>query len=147
MSKLDQSYGIVPILKRGNEWRVLLIEQISYRGHNDRFWTFPKGHAEAGETPEVAALRELAEETGITTVSLEQKETFVMNYTFVHEGITIQKTVFFYIGYCQSDGVHIASPHEIASLQWCSLEEAAALLSHENSRLLLEEVSEFLRSR
>ena len=28
-------------------------------------WGFPKGHLEAGETPDAAALREVAEETGL----------------------------------------------------------------------------------
>jgi hypothetical protein len=30
-------------------------------------WSLPKGHIEEGETPEVAAIREVAEETGITS--------------------------------------------------------------------------------
>ena len=33
-------------------------------------WGFPKGHIEPGETPEAAALREIAEETGIALESL-----------------------------------------------------------------------------
>jgi bis(5'-nucleosidyl)-tetraphosphatase len=33
--------------------------------HKDR-WDLPKGHLDAGETTEQAAIRELAEETGIT---------------------------------------------------------------------------------
>lgn len=37
-----------------------------YRGnHND--YSFPKGHLEAGETPEEAAIREVREETGLLT--------------------------------------------------------------------------------
>jgi len=34
---------------------------------HDRYgrWTFPKGHVEAGETPEQAAVREVWEETGV----------------------------------------------------------------------------------
>jgi 8-oxo-dGTP pyrophosphatase MutT (NUDIX family) len=31
----------------------------------DRAWVFPKGHIEAGETPEGAALREVHEEAGV----------------------------------------------------------------------------------
>jgi 8-oxo-dGTP pyrophosphatase MutT (NUDIX family) len=32
-------------------------------------WGLPKGHIEGGETPEAAALREVEEETGLTTLS------------------------------------------------------------------------------
>jgi len=41
---------------------VLLILAKNLKG--DRVWTFPKGHLEAGETPEAAAIREVSEETG-----------------------------------------------------------------------------------
>jgi diadenosine hexaphosphate hydrolase (ATP-forming) len=34
-------------------------------GHVDGAWVFPKGHIEAGETSQVAALREVAEEAGV----------------------------------------------------------------------------------
>jgi bis(5'-nucleosidyl)-tetraphosphatase len=144
MSHYDQSYGVVPLYRDRDEWKVLLIEQISYRGRQDRFWTFPKGHAEPGETPEVAALRELAEETGITNVTLEQAETFMMTYTFVHEGTTIQKNVFFYLGYVTDSATTVTHPDEIAAVRWCTLEEAKQLLSHENARQLLSEVTSFL---
>ena len=147
MSQQDQSYGVVPLYKDGAEWKVLLIEQISYRGVADKFWTFPKGHAEAGETAEMAAVRELVEETGISNIELEQTETFVMTYTFVHEGTTIQKTVYFYIGYCADQAVGIANPNEIAALRWCNFGEAEQLLSHDNARQLLEEVQVFLRTK
>src|SRR5580700_5389769 len=38
--------------------------------NDGRYWGFPKGHIEAGETPEVAAMREISEETGIALGSL-----------------------------------------------------------------------------
>ena len=35
-----------------------------------KYWGFPKGHVEPGETPEAAAMREISEETGIPLESL-----------------------------------------------------------------------------
>jgi len=42
--------------------KTLLIRMRNLKG--ELVWTFPKGHVEAGETPELAALREVTEETG-----------------------------------------------------------------------------------
>src|SRR5205823_3411956 len=59
MSK-SMAYGGVVIDGRG---RILLREPSGqYGGY---LWTFPKGHANQGETPEQAALREVREETGV----------------------------------------------------------------------------------
>lgn len=53
------SAGIVVVRKQGDEWRYLLLR--AYRN-----WDFPKGVVEEGEEPLEAAIRETAEETGIT---------------------------------------------------------------------------------
>lgn len=53
------SSGIIPVCRVQGEWKFLLLR--SYR-----YWDFPKGEVEPGEDPYAAALRELAEESGIT---------------------------------------------------------------------------------
>lgn len=136
--KTDISYGVVPIIKEGDTWRVLVVHQISYRG--DDFWIFPKGHAEEGEIPLEAARRELAEETGIADVVISDESPITIQYSFIHEGVRIEKTVQYFIGYCHNQTIHISQPHEIKEIRWCSFSEAEELLTHQNSKDVLEQV-------
>lgn len=57
--KREVSYGIVPLRYMEGGWQILLIRH--HAGH----WTFPKGHADRGESPQQTAERELREETGL----------------------------------------------------------------------------------
>lgn len=145
-TKTDISYGVIPIIKNSDgTWQVLLIHQISYRG--DDFWIFPKGHVEALESPKETALRELAEETGIKNVSLEPEISFQIFYSFKHENIQIDKTVEYYLGYCADTKTIITQPQEIKELRWCDLKTAKDLLTHQNSKDILTQAEDFLRTR
>ncbi len=135
-TKQDISYGIVPLYKDGDTWKVLVIHQVSYRG--DDFWIFPKGHAETQETPSETALRELQEETGVKDVLIGNKAPITIYYSFTHEGVRIEKTVEYFVGMCASTDTFISQPHEVKELKWCSFEEAQNLLTHQNSRDVLE---------
>jgi 8-oxo-dGTP pyrophosphatase MutT (NUDIX family) len=143
--KEDASFGVVPLIKVGAEYYVLLVHQISYRG--DRFWIFPKGHAEEGESPLQAAQRELAEETGVTDITLEPSQIFSVSYNFIHEETRINKKVDYYLGYCLSKSTEVTQPHEIAELRWCTFIEAQQLLTHKNSREVLLSVASFLEQK
>jgi 8-oxo-dGTP pyrophosphatase MutT (NUDIX family) len=134
----DYSYGVIPLFKVEAEWKVLLIHQISH--HGDRFWIFPKGHAENDETPMQTATRELTEETGVKAFTLDESKKFSMFYTFTHEGVRIDKQVDYFLGYCQSTETSITQPQEVCELRWCSLDEAMELLTHQNTRDVLDEV-------
>jgi ADP-ribose pyrophosphatase len=59
---------VVPFLADG---RIVLVRQFRYAWGTSS-WECPAGHAEAGETPEVAARRELEEETGYRAPVLER---------------------------------------------------------------------------
>ena len=58
-------------------------------------WSLPKGHIEAGETPEEAALREVMEETGIE--SEIARALGVIDFWFMASGKRIHKTVHHYL--------------------------------------------------
>ena len=73
--------------------RAALIGRLDRRGRLR--WSLPKGHVEAGETNEAAAIREVAEETGITGRVLAPLGT--IDFWFVAEGRRIHKTVHHYL--------------------------------------------------
>lgn len=140
----DKSYGVVPVIKVKNKWQVLLVEQISYRGSNDRFWTFPKGHPEANESPLETAKRELTEETGIKDVRLIEDAKFSIEYSFKHESKKINKTVSYYLGICANEKTNISLPDEIANLAWLNFKEAMKTLTHDNAKQILLSAGEFI---
>lgn len=63
MRVVKRSAGVVPVRLERGERRYLLLRAW-------RYWDFPKGEVEPGEDLLAAALRELAEETGITDIEL-----------------------------------------------------------------------------
>src|SRR6185503_20532064 len=67
MTKPLTHAGCVVFRGAGTEAKYLVVS--SSDGLN---WVLPKGHIDAGETPEIAAVRELAEEAGVVGVIVER---------------------------------------------------------------------------
>src|SRR6266571_8051311 len=70
-----------------------LIGRTNRRGR--LLWSLPKGHLEEGETTEQAAVREVAEETGIAGEIIGELGT--IDFWFVADGRRIHKTVRHYL--------------------------------------------------
>lgn len=103
---------------------------------HDRFgrWSLPKGHVEPGETDEAAALREIAEETGLRGRLLAKVgET---RYSFVAGGTPVEKTVAYFL-IAAEDGDARPQPGEVAALRWVRASEAAREVGYENLRPLV----------
>jgi isopentenyldiphosphate isomerase len=77
-------------------------------------------------------------------LKLDTGKSFKVEYSFVHEQVLIEKTVEYWIGYCSNTKVEISQPHEIKEFKWCNFEEALDLLTHQNSKEVLNEVEQSL---
>lgn len=107
-------------------------------------WCLPKGHLENGETPEQAAVREIAEETGITGRILGSLGS--IDYWFPAEGRRVHKLVHHYlleaIGGCLT--VEGDPDQEAIDVAWVPLDELVSLLAFPNERKIAREASAML---
>ena len=107
--------------------QVLLIHR---KQHND--WSFPKGRVEAGETADVAALREVFEESACQC-TLEQELATVRYMDRNHK----PKEVRFWKMLVEDEGTFVPN-NEVDRIRWLTLLEAFAMLSYKTDRLLLK---------
>ena len=97
-------------------------------------WSLPKGHIEDGETPEEAALREVAEETGIQ--SEIEKSLGVIDFWFMAGGKRIHKTVHHYL-FREDGGVLAAQETEVDEVAWFPLTEIVERLAYPDEKKLI----------
>jgi 8-oxo-dGTP diphosphatase len=102
--------------------------------HRPRYddWSLPKGKLDPGESFEAGALREVREETGLEcelTGSLP-------DVRYVDHKGRPKVVRWFRMRVLQDHG--FAVDEEVDELRWCTREEAAALLSYDRDRELLE---------
>jgi len=119
--------------------RAALIGRLDRRGRLR--WSLPKGHVEAGETNEDAAVREVMEETGITGRVLAPLGT--IDFWFVADGRRIHKTVHHFLMVALG-GELCDDDIEVEQVEWVPLEELAARLAYDDERRLVEQVPALL---
>lgn len=96
-------------------------------------WSLPKGHVEAGESLEQAAVREVREETGISASVLRRLGT--MEYTFTEAGQRIHKTVHHFLMRAVSGELSDEDP-EVSEVAWVALDELPGRLAYPAERRL-----------
>jgi 8-oxo-dGTP pyrophosphatase MutT (NUDIX family) len=148
------SAGGVLVRQLGGRWMVAAIRPA---GKPPGLWALPKGRIHDGEpaereSPEAAALREVAEETGAHGRSLGKLGD--VKYTFTWppkpaEGERIFKIVsFFLVRYAggRLGDVPEEFRHEVAEVKWLPLEEAPRLLAYGGEKEMARKAWERLKA-
>jgi ADP-ribose pyrophosphatase YjhB (NUDIX family) len=114
----------------------LLIGRIDHKDASGQriLWSLPKGHIEEGETPEQAALREVAEETGIE--SAIERSLGVIDFWFMAGGKRIHKTVHHYL-FRETGGKLAAQESEVDEVGWFPLSEIVERLAYPDEKKLI----------
>jgi 8-oxo-dGTP pyrophosphatase MutT (NUDIX family) len=109
-------------------------------------WQLPKGIIDAGETPEIAALREVREEAGIETELLSKIE--IIEYWYVGdnrgERVRFHKLVhFFLLKYTAGDVAD--HDHEVGEARWVEARAAAEMLAFKSEKDVVEKAIEAIK--
>jgi len=96
-------------------------------------WGLPKGHLEEGETAGEAALREVAEETGLTDLRLGP-ELETIDWFFKSDGRLVHKFCTFF-SMVSREGEPVPEEAEgITECVWVPLDEAEDRITYDNAR-------------
>ena len=112
-----------------------MVAAIRPQRHGPAVWALPKGHIDPGESAEVTAVREVAEETGARGRSLGKLGD--IRYVFTWEGERIFKVVSFFLVRYQGGrlgDLPEAFRHEVGEVRWLPLGEAPRLLTYGGER-------------
>ena len=131
--KLQISAGGVAYRRRAKGIEVALISV----GERER-WQLPKGIVDKGESTEAAAVREVREEAGITTTSLQLIDKVEYWYQSKESGAPVRyhKFVYFYLFRYKSGDVR-NHDDEVNEARWVQIDEAIDLLAFDNEKKIV----------
>ncbi len=110
-------------------------------------WLFPKGNIEKGESRQTAALREIAEETGLPREALRIVTRLPpIEYVFQWEGRLILKTVHNFLVEARSQTPAKPQLSEVEEVGWFLADAARRTLSFKNSQQTLDTAITAVRS-
>lgn len=128
MAWTEVSAGGVVYHRNGGRLAILMIAD-----HLGR-WSFPKGLVQPGESPQVAALREIAEETGVR--GRIEGELGASHYVYRRRGNLVNKTVHFFLVAAETTGLQ-PQLEEVSEARWFPAAEALAASAFQANTELL----------
>lgn len=136
--RVERSAGGVVIRVLDEAAHILLIRD-PYRK-----WGLPKGHLEPEESPEDAALREVREETGLTSLVLGP-DLGEIDWVFRLKGRKIHKFCRFYLMSAPRGRARPQLAEGITEVRWLPVDQAVATVSYENARGVLVQAAGRIR--
>lgn len=130
-TRVEKSAGGVVLRARDGSYDALVIRD-PYRN-----WGLPKGHLENGERPEEAALREVAEETGLSDLRLGP-ELVTIDWYFRTKAAQIHKFTTFYLMFSDHGDPVPEAEEGITACVWVPLDQAPAKITYENAREVMK---------
>ena len=135
----ERSAGALVFYREGEERKYLLLKYPA--GH----WDFPKGNIEQGEVPVETMMREVREETGLTSVEPVAGFEKVIEYFYRRDGKRVHKQVIFFLAESRKKDVTLSFEHQ--EYAWLPLGKALKVVTYANSKKLLNAAEETLTSR
>lgn len=108
-------------------------------------WQLPKGLVDAGENPEITAVREAREEGGVSSEVVQLIETIEYWYAGLDNGIRVRfhKRVHFYLlRYISGD----TKEHdwEVNEARWVPIDDATSQLAFDNERRVMQQARDLI---
>lgn len=124
--------GVLIRLNKGVEQALLI--KVRYYGYE-----LPKGHPENDETLEIAAARELCEETGLLSPPILGISLGDLDYTFTYDNKTIHKRVHYYTFTTDEKPKFRNKPQGVKEIRWITKEEVSKIsLVNEKLRPIID---------
>lgn len=133
--RYEQSCGVVVLNRENDTIKVLLVHH--QKGH----WGIPKGHVEPNEKEEETAIREVLEETGISTDIIEGFRE-VITYSPC-EGVS--KDVVFFLGNAKNTDIKVQE-EELKEAIWIDLEKGPTRITYKEEKEVIKKVIKDIHS-
>lgn len=121
-------------------------KKFSNGAKNKTVWCLPKGIIDKNEDPQVTAVREVKEETGLLGEIVDKIDKTSYWYFLKDENAKVHKTVHFYLMKYKG-GSTDKHDWEVDDAQWFPIDEAMEKLAYKGEREILQKAKKMIEER